>query len=277
MKKNSTLMFVSLTILAFSFQVISAQITINLPKLPKIKKDKQEQPKKESQPTVTNNDGQSNDSQPINNQSNNSETTESKPSAPADQCANSIWLRAHVEDINKRREEIDSFTPDRGWFAGRSTNDHVLFAVSPAAKEKWLKDSEALDFKDCPTLVAAFDKLAASAAKKLPQYLPNTKVYPMHNPLEEKLMKAKISNLADHKIFYIGIQEPSWLIDKNEFGIPKSRYKHGMVWVRYTPNDHPYCRIYYINIIQDYAGGGTYGASYGYFVKDQLSGCPAGK
>jgi hypothetical protein len=50
-----------------------------------------------------------------------------------------------------------------------------------------------------------------------------------------------------------------------------------VVWARSTLNDHPYCRIYWINIIQDYAGGGTYGASYAYFVNDELAGCPAGK
>ncbi len=140
-----------------------------------------------------------------------------------------------------------------------------------------MTNSKALDYKDCPNLVAAFDKLSASAAEKLPLYKPNTKAFAFHNPAEERLMKGKINDLADHKIHYIGVKQSSWLIDKNDLGIPKSRYKHGMVWVRYTPDDHSYCRIYWINIIQDYAGGGTYGDSYAYFVSDELAGCPAGK
>ena len=242
-----------------------AQITITLPKIPKIKKPKVEQTKQE-QPTTT--DG---------NQSNNNPTTENRPNGSNDKCSNNIWLQTHLQEIAERQKEVDSFTPDRGWFAGGTTYDHLLNAVSPAAREKWLTGSNALDFKNCPNLVAAFDRLNASAAKKLPLYLPNTRAYAVRNPAEEKLMKSKINDLANHKIFYIGLQEANWLIDKNELGIPKSRYKHGMVWVRYTLNDHPYCRIYYINVIQDYAGGGTYGASYGYFVDDRLVGCPAGQ
>lgn len=258
MNKKLFTAFIFVIGLTFSFQNISAQsITINLPKFPKLKKDKQPETKTETNPTTEN-----------------SQTTETK-SAPQDKCSGSIWLDTHVEEINKRIKEIDSFTPDRGWFTGSFTYDHLLHAVSPAAKEKWLTGANALDFKNCPNLVAAFDKLSASAAKKLPLYVPNTKGYAFHNPAEEKLMKGKINDLADHKIHYIGLQQATWLIEKNELGIPKNRYKYGMAWVRYTPDDHPYCRIYYINVIQDYAGGGTYGASYGYFVKDELAGCPA--
>lgn len=259
MKNNRILMFAVLILMVFCFKTVSAQsITINLPKFPKIKKDKPSETKTETSPTTEN-----------------SQTAETKPAVPQDKCSGSIWLDTHIEEINKRIKEVDSFTPDRGWFTGSFTYDHLLHAVSPVAREKWLTDSKALDFKNCPNLVAAFDKLSASAAKKLPLYVPNKKVYGFHNPAEEKLLKGKINDLADHKIHYIGIQEASWLIDKNSLGIPTSRYKHGIAWVRYTPNDHPYCRIYYINVIQDYAGGGTYGASYGYFVKDELAGCPA--
>ncbi len=89
-------------------------------------------------------------------------------------------------------------------------------------------------------------------------------------------MKSKIEDLANHKILHAGIQEANWLIDKNDIGIPNSRYKHGRVWARYAKDDHPYCRTYYINIIQDYAGGGTYAASYARLVNEGLVGCPAG-
>jgi hypothetical protein len=264
MKKNLFVTFAFVVILTFGFQAVSAQITITIPKIPKIKKDKPEQPKTESTTTK--------DSKPTNNQ-----ITENKPAETKDRCDENSWLTAHLDMIAERQQEVDNFTSDRGWFTSKSTYDHLLNAVSPQARENWLTGAKALEFKDCPKLVSAFDKLAASAAKKLPLFVPDTKAYTFHNPVEEKLMKSKIKNLADHKIHYIGVKQASWLIDKNSLGIPTSRYKHGMVWVRYTPNDHPYCRIYYINIIQDYAGGGTYGDSYGYFVSDELAGCPAGK
>ncbi len=184
-----------------------------------------------------------------------------------------VWLRAHLEEIAKRQKEVDEFTPERGWFIDNFTYNHLLNAVSQSARTKFISDANAQEFKQY--LDPVWDKLATSAAKKLPLYLPNTKAYSVHNIAEEKLMRGNINELTSHKIHYIGLQQANWIIDKNSLGIPKNRYKHGMVWVRYTPNDHPYCRVYYINIIQDYAGGGTYGASYAYFAKDELFGCPA--
>lgn len=263
MKKSSILMAALLIVFALGVQSALAQITITLPDFPKIKKPKQDQTRNDS----TNGNNQSN----RNSADGDGQTKESKMTG---NCAGNIWVESHLGDIAKRQKEVDSFTPDRGWLINSNNYDHLLYAVSPSAREKWLAGANALDFKNC--LAPAFDKLAASAATKLPLYLPNTRVYAQHNAAEERLMKSKINDLADHKIFYVGIQEPNWLIDKNDYGLPKSRYKHGMVWVRYTPNDHPYCRVYYINIIQDYAGGGTYGASYAAFIEDQLFGCPAG-
>jgi hypothetical protein len=267
MKKSSILMTAFLIVLALGVQAASAQITITIPGLKKIKKPKPEQ----SQTDSTNGNNQSN-----RNSSNDGDgqTKESENNVPTGSCAGNIWVESHLGDIAKRQKEVDGFTSDRGWLVNSNNYDHLLYAVSPAAREKWLTGANALDYRNC--LASALDKLAASAATKLPLFLPNTKAYPLHNATEESLLKSKINDLADHKIFYAGIQEPGWLIDKNEFGIPKSRYKHGMVWVRYTPDDHPYCRVYYINVIQDYAGGGTYGASYGYFVEDKLFGCPSG-
>lgn len=266
MKKNSILMTAFLIVFALATQTAWAQITITIPGFKKIKKPKIEQPQTES----TSGNGQSNQT----SSNGDGQTKESKTAAPTGNCAGNIWVESHLEDIAKRQQEVDSFSPDRGWLVNSNNYDHLLYAVSPRAREKWLTDANALAFKNC--LAPAFNNLAASAAAKLPLFLPNTRAYAQHNPAEERLMKSKINDLADHKIFYIGIQEPNWLIDKNELGIPKSRYKHGMVWVRYAPNDHAFCRVYYINIIQDYAGGGTYGASYGAFIEDKLFGCPTG-
>lgn len=267
MKKNLVLMVAFLIVFAFGFQTVSAQITITLPKLPKINKPKKEQPKqeqpKEVQQTTTDS-----------NQSKDNQTTESKPAAAADKCSESLWLETHLEEIAKRQKEVDDFTPERGWFTKSFTYDHLLNAVSPSAREKWLKDAKALDLKDCPNLVAAFGNLAASVAKKLPLYTANPKAYNFRNPTEEKMMKAALENAATLKIHKTGLNQANWLISKDNFGLPTSRYKHGMIWLRDPADDHPYCKIYYVNIIQDYAGGGTYGASYALFVEDALAGCP---
>jgi len=350
MKKNLILMFTFLTVFALGVQTASAQITITIPRIPKIKKDKPGQittkisdydkqaftdvtwgntmyldPYLECYAKKHNLDlykvtGDAFSPRYFSNAKEMKQTLQAELSKLAEiesqlksklksrpntnlpyhenpavwdeittnrdqylQCAigakesnkakESVWLQTHLEEIANRQKEVESFTPERGWFTKTFTYDHVLNAISPQAREKWLKDSKAMEFKEY--VDPPLDALAAAIEKKLASYQPNTKAYPIHNLIEEKLMKSKINDLANHKIFYIGLQQANWLIDKNELGIPKNRYKYGMVWVRYAPNDHPYCRVYYINIIQDYAGGGTYGASYGYFVKDELFGCPA--
>jgi hypothetical protein len=192
--------------------------------------------------------------------------------AQPDKCTESLWLENHLIKIAERQKEVDEFTPERGWFTRSFTYDHLLHAVSPSAREKWLKDSK--DMKDCPNLVAAFDKLAASAAKKLPLFVPNPKAYIIRNATEEKMMKSILTDPTRYKIFKIGLNQASWLISKNDYGLPTSRYKHGMIYLRDTESDHPYCYMTYVNIIQDYAGGGTYGASYAYYAGDELAGCP---
>ena len=90
-------------------------------------------------------------------------------------------------------------------------------------------------------------------------------------------MKGVLTRIADYKIYSIGLQQGNWLIDKNDYGLPTSRYKRGVIWLRDAKSDHPYCYATYINIKQDYAGGGTYGASYARFIEDEMVGCPAGK
>ncbi len=89
------------------------------------------------------------------------------------------------------------------------------------------------------------------------------------------MMKGTLGNLATLKIHKIELAQSNWLISKNDFGLSMARYKQGYIWVRDTTDDHPYCHFYQINIIQDYAGGGTYGASYARFLDNTLFGCPA--
>lgn len=270
MSKKYLLVLTFLAVSLFGAQSVSGQITITIPKLPKIKKDK---PTPTPTPTQSSNDD---DEDRTNNQSDNNRSNDSGDTdKEQDECATNPVARLVVDELAKMRADIDGFTADRSYFYSFiPTYNYLLFSVSPAARQKWQTDFKTIGY--CPKITAGLDALGVSAAKKLPLRLPDKTDYPVHNVAEEKLMKGKINNLADHKIHYIGIKEANWLIDKNDLGIPTARYKHGMVWVRYVPNDHPYCRVYYINIIQDYAGGGTYAASYANFIEETLVGCPAG-
>ncbi len=184
-------------------------------------------------------------------------------------------LTFFLEKIAKAQKAADEYTPEtRVYLVGSGEYEWLERAVSPKAREEWskkwlTKPNERQKFNE------VFDALAATAAKKLPLCQTNPKAYNFRNPAEETMIKAKLDNLAKFKIHKIGFKESAWLIDKNSLGIPTARYKHGMVWVRDETDDHSYCKVFYLNIIQDYAGGGTYGASYAKLIGNELAGCPA--
>lgn len=187
-------------------------------------------------------------------------------------ASESVWLRAHMDNIAEKQKEVEAFAPNtKLYLVSASTYDYLLFAVSPRARAEWLS-GDSLEFK--PNLDPVLDALAASAAKKLPIYIPSAENFAIHNPLEERMMKSQMGNLAALKIHKLGLAHGVWQISKNEFGIPTARFKRGYAWVRVATDDHPYCRLYQVNIIQDYAGGGTYGASYAKFLGNTLQGCP---
>lgn len=197
-----------------------------------------------------------------------------KKTAPKGKCGHTIWFSHHLGEVNQRIKDLETFTLGRKYLVHSSNYDHLLYAVSPSARTKWLSGANAEAFGECPELQTAYCKLATLAEEKIPLYPANTKAYPNKDSGDFKLMKGKIKELSAHSIFYMGIQEESWLIEKNGLGIPTARYKHGMAWVRYAPDDHPFCRAYYINLIQDYSGGGSYGDTYANFIEDTLVGCP---
>ncbi len=184
-------------------------------------------------------------------------------------------LTFFLEKIAKAQKAADEYTPEtRTYPVGKGEYEWLVLAVSPKAREEWskkwlTKPNERKKFNEM------LDALAATAAKKLPLYLANPKLYNFRNPAEEKMMKAELENLTALRIHKIGLNQAAWLIDKNNLGIPTARYKQGIIWARNAADDHPYCLIYYVNIIQDYAGGGTYGASYAKFTGSELAGCPA--
>jgi len=264
MKKNSALMLALLAIFALGYQTLSAQITINIPKIPKIKKPKIEQPTT----TTTNDESRTTQSQ-----------TSTQTSAVSKDDEMDFRLTFFLEEIGKAQKEVDEYnSQDKLYLVSSTSADWMWRAVSPKERGEWTEKWKTLltpaarkKFDD------ALDALAASAAKKLPDYKASLNEFTFHNAAEEKMMKGVLTKIADYKIFSSGLRQSSWLIDKNDYGLPTARYKHGVIYLRDTKGDHPYCYATYINIKQDYAGGGTYGASYARFVEDEMVGCPAGK
>lgn len=186
----------------------------------------------------------------------------------------SVWLMAHRDGIKKAQKAVDEYDPATRTTMGTSS-EYVLYAVSPKARMQWLSGANALEFKEPVDNLLA--PLAASLQKRLPTYMPPVAAYKIHNPAEEAMMKRALGSPARYRIFGSGLEQSAWLIDKNGIGIPNARYKHGMIYLRDTQADHPYCYATYVNIIQDYSGGGTYAASRAKIVQDDIVACPAGK
>lgn len=268
-KKNSVLIFATLIAMALGFQAISAQITINLPKIPKIKKDK---PTPKDQP-ATDSNNQTNSNQTNANQTTQPQTTTTKDDEQVDGR-----LLLFLDQITKAEKEVDEYTPQtHSYLVSGSSKEWLWNAVSPKMRnqfiEKWkviMSAATQKKFED------ALNQLSASAAVKLPTYIPGNNNFAFHNLAEEKMMKGTLEDPSTIKIHKIGLFHSTWQISKNDYGLPEARYKQGYMWVRNTIDSHPYCRLFQINIIQDYAGGGTYGQSYARFIDDNLFGCPSG-
>jgi hypothetical protein len=182
----------------------------------------------------------------------------------------SVWLRAHLEDIAKMQKQVD----EQGDINSATNFNYVLYAVSPRAREKWMKDANALDFK--PNLDPALDALAASAAKKLPAYKPRAAAFQFRDPVAEKLLMGYFKNAATIKVHRIGLDTAGWQIQKDNYNLfPSYRYKTAYAYVRDSSDDHPYCHVVWATIKQDYAGGGRYSTeTYRSSASEDLFGCP---
>jgi hypothetical protein len=238
---------------------LSAQITINIPNIPKFGKKKEK-----AQPTTPS------------SEESGSQTTAGRPeetsSAPRSSCDD---YNIFTEDIAKVRKEAESFTPGRDYYVTTLSdhkNKYFEAALSPSQRHELFSGNS--EFEKCVS--PALDELAAVARKTLPTYTGPVN-YTLGTLAEKKTIQSAINDIAGAKVLKVGILEPNWLIAKDSYNFPTARYKHGVIVAKYPNADHGYCWLFWVNIVQDYAGGGTYGASYGNFVSRHISGCPAGK
>ena len=185
------------------------------------------------------------------------------------------WIDYQIGEITKYKQKLDSWNPANQYFPKPSSNDdYIGLAFSKKDRASWLQDKKvAPDAK----LDASLDELKASLERRLPEYTINPKSFTNRNAAEEKMMLAAVSDVPGLKVFKTGFNQPSWLIDKNELGIPKARYKQGLVFGRSTASEDTFCRVWYVNVVQEYAGGGTYGATEARFIEKEFIACPAGQ
>jgi hypothetical protein len=191
-------------------------------------------------------------------------------------CKDDAAVGIHLGNIETTRKEAADYRPGARAYYVEDFNDneniYLKAALSPKERNEWLKDWPTDDVK---CLTPALDELAEVARKTLPSY--SGPPYNFHNPAEEKLLLTDIDDISEAKVLRAGFKEASWLIAKDRYDFPTSRFKHGIVYARYPNVDDGFCRVLYVNIVQDYAGGGTYADSHASYISTEFAGCPAGK
>lgn len=181
---------------------------------------------------------------------------------------------ALLPDIEKAKVQVEQYNPhDQLRLVSEALHPWLYRAVSLQARNAYYND-KGVGLK--PYLDPALDALAAAAKQKLPGYVPGPTNFSFHNAVEEKMITTNVKTQYN-QVIRTGLVNSTWRIDKNEFGIPRARYKWGKAYVKVIAPDYPYCWLESVNIVQDYAGGGTYGKSYANWVGEELVGCPAGK
>lgn len=243
---------------------VSAQITIKLPKIPKLPKiDKTKEVVDNGNGGTNGNTGENSD-----NRTNNTNT--------GDFCSTDMMVGVYMKDIETTRKQAEEYRPGlRDYYVqdfSDRQNIYLKASLSPSRRKEWLGSWPA-NIVNCIT--PALDNLAVVAKKTLPTYTPGN--YALGTPAELKILRSGVNDLAQATVFKTGISSPAWRISKDSYNFPTARYKYGMIWAKYPGLDDGFCRIIYVNLVQDYAGGGTYGESYANFIKTEFAGCPPGK
>ena len=264
MKKIPTLIIVGTIGIALC-TTATAQFNINIPKIPKIKKEKpselpkanNEQPNKGAKAT-------------------NGSETQDLDNGPWDDIPNPAYLsdRDTVKNVLK---QVQAYKPGSGSrIVSGSGYEYDWFnaSISPKFRAEKMSSWTNLQPKYRRWFDAKLDEIGRIASEKLSSYLPNPNLYTVRNPAEERLMKSALSTIPGVVIHKIGLESSAWIIAKNSLGIPINRFKYGIVYGKNPSADDPFCEIWYVNVIQDYAGGGTWGSSYAKWVKSETFGCP---
>jgi hypothetical protein len=259
---STTFSMIGLAAIAFAFTVTSqAQITINLPKFPSIKKEKPQ-----PSPTTTTD-------KPSETKATTAAGSTAATPKPAGACDDST-LNLHLKDIAKTRAEAEEFTPGlRNYYVSTLSdrkNRYLEAALLPKVRTDWLKTWSA-ESVNCMNV--ALDGLADAARKTIPGYF-GPAGYTLGTPAEKKALHSAV-DVSTGKVLRSGLQQASWLISKNSYDLPTSRYKYGYVLVQYPDSvQSGLCWVFWVNLVQEYSGGGTYGDSYGNYVGRDLAGCP---
>ncbi|MBL8952115.1 MAG: hypothetical protein JNK82_15135 [Myxococcaceae bacterium] len=196
------------------------------------------------------------------------------PSKPPKGCG-TAFMSYHYGDAYKTLREVEEYRVGKSKRYVRELsdrrNEYLLAGISPSFRRDWLS-SHKIEEKDQQCLVPLFDAIGAAAKVTLPKFHPRGYIH--HESGEDKIIKNAIKEeLPDAEFIHVGVSSPQWNIEKLYNGLPSQRYKYGMAWVKSKTFDDGYCRIMYVNIVQDYTGGGNYGESRGNYISKEPAGC----
>lgn len=185
------------------------------------------------------------------------------------------FFSSHYRDAYKTLREAEDYKPGvRDYYVRELSdrrNEYLLAGISPSFRKDWL-ESHRIAEKDFQCLVPLFDEIGAAAKRTLPKYRPLG--YKNHDSDEEALITEAVKQkVPDAELLAMGVKQSSWDIEKLNNGNPSVRYKHGMAWVKSAKLDDGFCRILFVNILQDYSGGGTYADSKASYISQQPAGC----
>ena len=193
---------------------------------------------------------------------------------PPRDCGVGFWS-VHYDDAYKTLREAEDYKPGERTYYVRELsdrrNEYLLAGISPNFRKEWLTSHHTPE-KEMHCIVPLFEEIGAAAKRTLNNFKPTG--YKFHDSSEESLIKDAVKEkIPDAEILGVGVKQSSWDIDKLGNGVPKDRYKYGMAWVKSPKFDDGFCRIVHVNIIQDYAGGGTYADSKSRYINMVPAGC----
>jgi hypothetical protein len=193
---------------------------------------------------------------------------------PPQGCGGPFWS-THYERAYKTLREAEEFKAhEREYYVSEmndNRNEYFLAGISKTERADWFSSHKTAE-KDQHCMNGVFDAIGEQAKKNLSKYKPRG--YNFDDSGEVKLIKAAVKEeIPDAEFLKVGTKSETWKIEKLGNGNPKSRYKYGMAWIKSPKFDDGYCRIAWVNIVQDYSGGGTYNDSEANYLSVEPAGC----
>jgi archaellum component FlaF (FlaF/FlaG flagellin family) len=270
MKKN-LLTIAAIFVIAITFgETTYAQLGNILNKAKDAIDKKKEKKKEQTQTTTTTTDSTGTQS------TSNQQTTQTNNGRNAMDDAR---IQIYLDDIKKAEKDVENYINGSGEYLIYIYGDTniVQKAISPKARAEYLKEKGVASIDPEGKINAELDKLAQMIDAPMRKYIPDADSFQFKKPAEISMIKGLLSK-ENLTIFNVGVWSANWIIAKDSYGLPRNRFKWAYVWAKDNRDDHPYCVRYEVQIVQDYAGGGTYGASFAW--KDYNSrakryqGCP---